>query len=72
MRDKMCMWIAFHLPKAIAKWAFIRVYTFGQRNCPSYEAVNVMTAWDFQQVPEYDITEDVSGRPIEQGASGGA
>jgi len=51
LRDKMCMWIAFNLPKSVAKWAFIRVYTFGQRNTPSYEASLVMTAWDFQEVP---------------------
>lgn len=55
--DKLSCWCAYHLPRSIAKWAFIRVYTFANHGTPSREGNLVLSSWDQKVVLKPDIYE---------------
>lgn len=45
--EQLRMWIAWHLPKAIAKWAFIRVAVHDINEYPGDQTVSqAMARWD--------------------------
>lgn len=53
--DRRAMWIAWHLPRIVVKWAFVRVYAFALNGQgPSDEYALVATSWDHQQPLQFN------------------
>lgn len=49
-RDKFYRWLAWKLPRQLAMWAYVRVYTYATPNIgPSEEYAIVATCWEQQQ-----------------------
>ena len=48
-KNRLAIWVAWHLPSCVAKWAFVRVATGPQtlRNYPADQKVgDVLKVWD--------------------------
>lgn len=52
--DDFSLWIAWHLPKAVVKWAFVRVFSVASTGKFSFKGAGTITcfeaseAWDEQ------------------------
>lgn len=44
-REKLTQWIAWRVPRSIAYWCFIRVYTASTNGAPSDDVIAAMKAW---------------------------
>lgn len=45
VREGFPLWVAWHIPKRIALWTFIRVYSNGIKDCPGEEYRTAYDAW---------------------------
>jgi hypothetical protein len=56
--DRRAMWIAWHLPRNVVKWAFVRVHAYALNGRgPSSEYALVATSWEMQQPLSFDPSE---------------
>ncbi len=46
MKDKICMWVAWHLPKRVVMWCAVRISAHASGPCYPHQIVPDLTVCD--------------------------